>query len=298
MEVKEALIPSSTKKGFLLKLFNVHVPTGSREFREHRHIEFEIVLFKSGSGIYKTSNKGYSIEANDIFLFSSNEVHCITEISGEEEMVLMNIHFEPRFIWSSGNDLFDSNYLKIFFDRNKNFENRLDRNNPAVTTIKTLLLNMEQEFFNKSSEYALMVKAQLLTILVTLIRHFDYVKTKDDTLYVVKNNFEMIERSMDYINEHFTDSLTLDELAKIANMSSTYYSAIFKKLNGISPWDYITAKRVELAMKHLRSEACTMLDLALKCGFNNTANFNRAFKKFTNETPTEYKNSYKLRANI
>lgn len=293
MEVKEAIIPSSVEEEFLLRLFNVHVPSGSREFREHRHIEFEIVLFKSGQGVYRTSYKSYSIQAGDIFLFSSNEVHYITEISNQEEMVLMNIHFEPRFIWSSGNDLFDAKYLKIFLDRNEKFENRLDRNNPNVVVIKNLLLNMEQEFFEKPVEYALMVKAQLLTILVTLIRHFDCVKPVDDKFYVRKNNFEMIEKSMDYITKHLADHLSLDGLAKSANMSSTYYSAVFKKLNGISPWDYITAKRIELAMKHLKNSNDTMLELGFMCGFNNTANFNRAFKKLTYKTPTEYKKGFK-----
>lgn len=274
----------------MLKLFNVHVPSGKREFKKHKHIEFEIVLFKSGEGIYRTLNKSYSIKAGDIFLFSSNEIHCITEISNKEEMVLMNIHFEPRFIWSPGNDLFDTKYLKIFFDRNRNFENRLERSNPAITTITKLLLDMEQEFFEKQTEYALMVKSKLLTILVTLIRHFDYVKDTDNNFYMRKNNFEMIEKSIIYIHRHLTDDLTLNELAQIAKMSRAYYSAVFKKLNGISPWDYITAKRIELAIKHLKSNTCTMLELALKCGFNNTANFNRAFKKVTSMTPTEYKN--------
>ena len=289
MEVKEALIPSSTHGDFLLKLFNVHVPPGKRAFRHHRHIEFEIVLFKSGHGTYTVLNNSYDIQAGDIFLFSSNEVHCITNIEGSEEMVLMNVHFEPRFIWSTGNDMFDSKYLKIFLDRNENFENRLDRNNPASNIIKQLLLDIEKEFYQKPVEYALMVKTQLLTILVNLIRHFNCVKLDADDLFIRKYNFEMIEKSMNFINQHLKDDITLEQLASEANMSRAYYSTVFKQLNGISPWDYITSKRIELSIEYLKTHTGTMLEIAGLCGFNNTANFNRAFKKYTNKTPSEYK---------
>ncbi|RAU92725.1 hypothetical protein DQG13_27120 [Paenibacillus sp. YN15] len=286
MEVQEALIPSSGKGPFLLKLFNVHPSPGSRPFRMHKHLPFEIVLFKSGQGIYRTLDKEYDIRSGDVFLFSSNEVHCITDIRGD--MSLMNIHFEPRFIWSNGNDLFDANYLKIFFQRSKNFENRLDRDNPHTRVVGKLLEDMEVEFFHKPAEHRLMVKVQLLTILVHLIRHFDYVKDDETEDFGYKNNFAAVEKAIDMIDRHLSEPITLQDLAQAANMSKTYFCAVFKKLNGVTAWEYMTAKRVEKAVEWLRKgEECTMLELAAECGFNNTANFNRAFKLHTGKTPSE-----------
>lgn len=290
MEVKEAIIPSSAQNGYLLRLFNVHVKSGRRAFREHHHTEFEIVLFKSGRGTYTVTGKSYDIMPGDIFLFSTNEVHCITEIAEGEEMVLMNVHFEPRFIWSSGNDLFDAKYLKIFFGRNDKFENRLDRENPARDKIGRMLLNMEEEFFQKPAEYVLMVKAELLKILVTLIRSFDYVSEDDDDLYFYRQNFPKIEAAMNYIHQNLCSDLTLDRLAQEANMSRAYFSTIFKKLNGVTPWEYITAHRIERAISLLERDTLTIMEIALQCGFNNTANFNHAFKRVTGKTPTGYKN--------
>jgi AraC-like DNA-binding protein/quercetin dioxygenase-like cupin family protein len=281
MEVQEALINSVLSGNFLLKLFNLHVKPGKRPYREHRHPELEIALFKSGKGIYSIGNKDYLIQAGDIFLFNNTESHYITNIEQSEEMVLMNIHFEPRFIWSSGNDLFDARYLKIFFDRNENFEHRLDRNNSATETIRNLMLEMEKEFYFKPVEYDLMVKIELLMILFTLIRHFNYVNVNDDEDSASSQNYNYasIEKAIDYINQHYTDNISLDELAETANMSKSYFSTVFKKLNGISPWDYLISKRISLATELLKNTNKTVLEIALECGFNNTANFNRAFKK-------------------
>lgn len=283
MEVKEALIPSSAKNKFLLKLFNVHPPKGEREFREHKHIEIEIVLFKSGTGIYKTKDREYDIRPGDIFMFSGNEIHCITDIS--EDMHIMNIHFEPRFIWSEGNDLFDARYLQIFFNRSKNFENRLDRDNPHTKEIAKLLLKTEKEFYRKQPEFELMVKVYILTVLVTLRRHYGYIAEDDEMKSI---NFKAVSEAMDYINDHFSEELTLCEIAEHVNLSKNYLCSIFKKLNGVSVWDYLTSKRIEYAIGVIKkNKNMTMLEIATKCGFNNTANFNRAFKIYTGKTPKE-----------
>lgn len=289
MKFQEALIPARTKDMFLLKLYHSQVKPGKRQNRRHHHTEFEIALFKSGSGTYTVGDTAYAIQPGDIFLFSTHEVHCITEIHEGEDMLLLNVHFEPRFIWSTGNDLFDAKYLKIFFERNDAFENRLDRQNPATAVIRSLILQMEDEFAKQLLEYELMVKIQLLTILVTVSRHYDYVSRESSRPAVHVKSLSQIEDAIHYIHDHLDSDLSLDDLAKAANMSRSYFSTIFKRLNGISPWDYITIKRIEQSIEYLESTDSSILEIACRCGFNNTANFNRAFKKITGKTPSEYR---------
>lgn len=72
-------------------------------------------------------------------------------------------------------------------------------------------------------------------------------------------------------------------------MSKTYFCGQLKKLNGISLWDYITIKRIEKAITLIESSNLSRLEIALKCGYNNTSNFYYAFKKVTGKTPEDYK---------
>lgn len=290
MVTQEALIPSGSKGGFLLRLFHSKVPPQVRPFREHHHTAFEIAVFLSGQGIYTLRDRSYDIQPGDVFLFSSNEVHSITRIDEGEDMELMNIHFEPRFIWSTHSDLFDAKYLKIFLDRSERFENRLDRDNPATGEIRQMMLALEREFQRREAEYALMVKIQLLQILVTMIRSYDYVaQDKGEGFYAVQGSLARLEEAMSYMDVHFCGDITLEELANIAHMSRSYFSTLFKRFNGISPWEYITSRRIELAKRYLRSSDCTMLEIATSCGYNNTVNFNRAFRQTTGRTPSEYR---------
>ena len=81
-----------------------------------------------------------------------------------------------------------------------------------------------------------------------------------------------------YIDENITYPITLEEVAAAASMSRTYFFAVFKKINGITPWKYITVKRVEKAVELIKTTDMTKLDIAFSCGFSSSSNFYKAFK--------------------
>ena len=275
------------RNGSSFRLFYSCKNPEKRTFREHHHAEFEISLFKAGSGTYRVLDNAYDFQDGDVFLFSTHEVHCITEISSP--MNLMNIQFEPSFIWSLESGLLSAAYLKIFFGRTPGGGNRLDRSNPATPEIRRLMLEIEDEFIRHDSEYKLMINVKLLNILVLLIRSYNY--TNDTDFKINRQSLDCIDRAINFINENLTSDLTLEQIANSANMSRTYFSTLFKKLNGISPWDYITIKRVEKSMELLKNTDDTILEIATMCGFNSTANYNRAFRKVTGKVPGDYKKS-------
>jgi len=276
----------------VLNLHNFHINSTNQSSRkEHRHHYLEISYVKKGSGCYKVEDKYYDMQEGDVFVLNNIESHVICDVSPYDELVNMVIHFEPRFIWSSESNFFDSRYLKIFFDRNENFQNRLDRNNPATHEIRKLLLEIEEEFLNKQVEYELMIKVKLLNILVNLIRHYGYTKESKDTSTRMKQDIMFMNKVIDYIDSHLSEDIKLSTLSEIAHVNSSYFSTLFKKYNGISPTDYIARKRIYKAMELIKSSDKSILEIAGACGFNNAANFNKTFKKITGKTPTYYRNN-------
>ena len=136
-------------------------------------------------------------------------------------------------------------------------------------------------------------KLHLDLILIDLLRNHKYPATNTADK---NDNYSKILSVYDYIDKHLNDDLTLDNLAKIANLSPNYLSHIFKQLNGVGLWDYIIAKRVEKAARMLcdSNSNRSILGVAIECGFNNTANFNKAFKKLKNITPSQLRKNPKL----
>jgi AraC-like DNA-binding protein len=72
-------------------------------------------------------------------------------------------------------------------------------------------------------------------------------------------------------------------------LSPSYFSASFKRYTGYSLIDYTNAKRIRLAAKLLlNAPNASISDIAIRVGFNNMSNFNRAFRKYIGCTPSEY----------
>ena len=263
----------------ILRSYHSKLPPGKRDYREHHHTECELSLFLSGSGIYAVSGKALEFHAGDMFLFGSNEAHCITEIY--EDFDLLNIHFESKLLWEQPETV---ELLNLFAARNKNFCNRFPADD---TVLRDLILALEAELIQKKPCYRIKAKELFLSIPVHMIRHYDYIDP-DKGLSAHASMTGSLNRSMQYINENLEKRLTLQELAAVACMSPTYFSAVFKKLNGVSPWEYITIKRVERAIAMLQETNLTKLEIAAACGFCGSSNFYKAFQKITGKKPSDY----------
>jgi AraC-like DNA-binding protein len=254
---------------------------------QHCYHTLRICLILKGKGEWVIGGKTYDIEKDDIFILNNVETRTIRTVFPPEPLIMKVIYFEPRFIWTYSDNIFDSSYLKIFFGRNENFENRLNRSNPAAAKIKNIMLDTIKEFDEKQSEYEQMIKVNLLQILVNINRHFNY--TKSNSAALQKDSILYISRVMDFIDNNISEEITLNTLADIAHMNPSYFSTVFKKYNGITLSQYILRKRINMAIDYLMNSKYTILEIACLCGFNTTANFYKAFKGITGKVPTDYR---------
>ena len=80
----------------ILKAYFSALPKQRRDFRKHHHAECEISAFMSGSGTYTTAEKSYNFSPGSVFVFSGDEVHCITDITND--FTLLNLRFMPSLL--------------------------------------------------------------------------------------------------------------------------------------------------------------------------------------------------------
>lgn len=271
----------------LLKMWRVDVPAGKRPFQKHQHINFEIMTVNAGSGVYTTEKGKLPLLPGDVFVFSSNEFHCITDV-GKEGLTITNLHFDPQYIRGSAADSFSALHTNFCFSHSEHFANRI----PATAgfSLCTLLNHIQAELTNQDPEFALSVKSLLHLFLVILIRDFGYA-AEDRNINC--SQMQNIHRTLSYIDLHFAEKITLQDLADLAGLTPNYYCSLFKQVSGMTLWNYIGAKRIDKAIRLLTDDDVqeNMIDIAAECGYNNTANFNKAFKKVTGMTPREYRNS-------
>ena len=278
VRLKENVLYDSSNN-IAVKTFHSKVLPEIRAYNEHHHTECEISIFLSGRGIYAANGEKYSFCPGDMFLFGSNEAHCITEIY--EELNLLNIHFNPRILWENPDNI---ELLSLFSARSKNFCNKISNTDEAL---KSIILNIEKEITEKKVAYPVQIRYLLFAALTHILREYDYTHT--DTSFVKSlSATQKLKEAMQYIDANLTEKLTLQEIADVACMTPTYFSSLFKKFNGLSPWDYITIKRVEMAIEMLKTTDMTKLEIANCCGFPSSSNFYKLFFKITGKNPNDY----------
>ena len=282
---KSQISEQSNNAQSLLRLFRSSLPSDGSMFYEHHHTALEITMVLSGSGIYATDESEFSFESGDIFLFGTDERHWIKKLDCRTDF--LNVHFEPRFIWSENFGISSGELIRVFLNRKKNPLNKLDMTKESSMSVKRLIFQMEKELEEKKREHEIMLKVHLVNILIEMIRSFEGQIDENDFSYNAQA-LHHIERSLKYIDSHLSENITLEEIANVAHMSKNYFCRIFKKLNGMSPWDYITVKRIEHAVMLLNTTDLTRLEIAQRCGYNNTSNFYYAFKKVTGKAPGDY----------
>jgi len=104
---------------------------------------------------------------------------------------------------------------------------------------------------------------------------------------------ELVQKTVDYIDDNISEKITVDHLAGIAGFSTYHYYKIFNRILGLSVMEYVTRRKLQYALFEL-SSGDRVLDIALKYGFETHAGFTKAFKKCFGYPP----NLYRLHAPI
>lgn len=101
-----------------------------------------------------------------------------------------------------------------------------------------------------------------------------------------KRELYMIRRAKEQIDSHYMEPLSLDDLAETLHMNPTYFSAMFKKLNGTTFRDYLRSVRIREGIRLIEAGERKLYEIADLVGYQNASHFNRAFKEVTGVTPS------------
>lgn len=100
---------------------------------------------------------------------------------------------------------------------------------------------------------------------------------------------ETIGSAIDYINEHFSENISLKSIAEHANFSPIYFHKMFTAYMGMTPHEMLSRKRLENAKLLLLTTELSMSEIVEKCGFSSNSYFDYHFKKEFGITPSNFR---------
>lgn len=109
-------------------------------------------------------------------------------------------------------------------------------------------------------------------------------KTKGEISYE-----DSVHKVKEYIAENLNENITIKDLAKLVNMSSSHFSRVFKQQTGFSPYDYILISRLNRAKYLLQTTNMTIASVAYEVGFNSESNFIYFFTENEGISPGKFR---------
>jgi AraC-like DNA-binding protein len=98
-----------------------------------------------------------------------------------------------------------------------------------------------------------------------------------------------LKRTMQHIDAHLTEPISLPDLAKVAGLSAMYFAAQFRVATGLRPHEFILRRRIDKAKDLLSDERNSLADVALSVGFQTQSHFTTVFKRFAGATPSQWR---------
>lgn len=241
--------------------------------RPHLHPQIELILIESGNSIGFADSENAELFAGDLFIAFPNQIHYYDDKVRPvaHTRVIVSPDICPEF----------SHFFKSFVPKTPVLKKAGDR--PLIVQN----MNNIVECVEKDDEYSVTKLRGCLLILLSEI--FSSIELKEN----VSCDTDIVKRIINCCYEKYTSDISLESIAKELLVNKYYVSHLFSKRLGISFSDYINSLRVMSACEILKTEDCTVSDVAFAVGYNSIRTFNRAFLAIKKMTPREYRNSFK-----
>ena len=136
-------------------------------------------------------------------------------------------------------------------------------------------------------QYELLVYATLYELFFTL--HRDDLIGKTDDAHTKDKQMTHLTRLLDWIDENYTQKITLASLAKVSGFNEKYLCRFFKEYTSYTPIDYINRLRVEKAADDMLSKGLSVTEAAYANGFNDSAYFSKMFRQIKGVSPGNFR---------
>ncbi len=270
---------SYEKKGYLMedfRLFHLKDVQGPK-VEYHYHEFYKLLFLISGSGGYSIEGKRYLLNAGDVVFVGKHCVHRPEFESGTtyERIIL---YISPDFLEFQSTK--DCDLKKCF---STEYGHVLRPDDSTAKYLFSQLRSLENTLNDTRYGRAVLSNSILLRLLVEISRGMLEKQGEHPALVLPKN--KRIQEIMQYIDNHLTDEISVDQLAEKFYMSRFHMMRRFKEETGTTIHTYLSDKRLLMA-RDLISQGYAATETCFLCGYQNYASFSRAYSKLFGTTPT------------
>lgn len=240
-----------------------------QKFPNHFHEYYVIGFIESGQRRLSCKNNKYIIDTGDIIFFNPFDNHACEQIDNKT-LDYRCLNIMPGVMKKVTQEITGHAYLPMF---------KTPVSHKSEQT--ALLHNLHQMIMNESADF------DKIESFYFLIKHLieEYTEHPEEINY--DGNEAKIQTLCQYIDMHYKEKISLDDLAGISNTNKYSLVRSFTRVRGITPYRYLQTIRISEAKK-LLEQGMPPLDAALESGFVDQSHFSHFFMEFIGLTPGQY----------
>lgn len=262
--------PSNMAKSmfFYLKVAGHFFCSTGYSVNRNDYSSFLLMYIKKGSGSILLDNKTYVAKENDVILIDCHKPHMYSSDNFE----ILWIHFDGSM---------SKQYFELLYDRYG-----------CVFSLKTstIIPNYLNIIFEEFKKDIIPNEPLVSCYIQRMLTELILIST--DTRNEDIDKVSPVARVISFIQDNYKNKLTLEELSSKVNLSPYYFSRMFKKEVGYSPYEFIIMVRLNEAKRLLKGTISPIKEIAFSTGFNSESNFVTCFKNNTNVTPKGFRNTH------
>lgn len=253
----------------------------------HWHEEAELTLITSGKCIYKIDLVEYEVEEGDILFVPPLFLHSIT-LGNNKKLSSETYVFHLKFLGGNSTDICSTRYLAPIMNQEFSMPYVIKPNHPAYVSLRKIFNQINTTYDESIIGYELALKSLFLQTIFLLLQYSKKVAVPE-----TEKVSDKIKNVLDYIELHYSETITVSQLAKLCYFSDYHFMRFFKKHMKMTCVEYINNLRLEKAVELFEKGNSSIMEVSLSVGFHNLSYFHRAFKKKYRMTPLSFINDLK-----
>ena len=257
------------------------------EFYMHYHSFQELNVVISGEGTHYVGDKVFRIKPGDIFIIPPFVKH--NYVFDDKNFNVFHILFKNEFFVKYNSILKNISGYYIFFDIDP-YLRIYKKNTNLLISIADKMQEYGKDFarLNSFADSGSQQKIEMYTLFVIssicqgLVEDVSQKNDLDALYYIMK--------AIEYLQNRYAEKLSVDDLAREANMSKSTFQRYFKYYYDTTPLDYLNRYRVRIAEQLLTETDRNIITIAQDCGFFDSSHFIKTFGKIVGMSPLTYRN--------
>lgn len=239
-----------------------------QKFPNHFHEYYVIGFVEGGKRHLWCKDKEYDLSKGDLILFNPYDTHFCAPIDNDI-LDYRAVNIDSEIMCKAVKDITKQNYTP-HFTQNVVYQSDITA---SIADLYDAIINQLPKL--KKEEAFFFLLEQILQ---------EYVSPFEETEIKLNDQVKIL---CTYMDEHFADNISLDDLLSMTNFSKSYLIRSFAKHIGVSPYRYLQTVRIGKAKKLLEN-GVSPIDVANMTGFADQSHFTNFFKEFIGLTPKQY----------